>query len=326
MAMSLSLTFVVPVRNDAQRLQRCLGSIAANGGAANREVIVVDNGSSDASAAVGASAGATVMTLPDITVAAARNAGGARATGTLLAFVDADHLLDPTWVESALEIFRQDSVTAAGAPYSTPANANWIQRAYGRLRPVLPAQQATDWLASGNLVIRRDAFEAVNGFDGSLEACEDVDLCARLRQAGFQLVADPRLRSVHLGDPSTLRALFLGELWRGRNNLKVTLRGPLTLSALPSVAIPLVNLAALAVIVMSPWIGGWRVALGAAALSAAFVCLRAARTTMRSGVGVLAFVQNLVVATVYESARALALVFRATHRTRREMAGERAVA
>ena len=50
---------------------------------------------------------------------------------------------------------------------------------------------------------------------------------------------------LHLGAPSKLRRLFLGELWRGRDNLRVTLRGPLTLRALPSVLLPVANLGAL---------------------------------------------------------------------------------
>jgi hypothetical protein len=51
--------------------------------------------------------------------------------------------------------------------------------------------------------------------------------------------------SVHYGDPGTLKALFLGELWRGRDSLKVTLRAPLTLRSIPGVAIPLLTLASL---------------------------------------------------------------------------------
>ena len=57
-------------------------------------------------------------------------------------------------------------------------------------------------------------------------------------RAATRSSSDDRLRSVHLGDPRTLRALFFGELWRGRDNLKVSLRGPLSLRGLPSLAHP----------------------------------------------------------------------------------------
>lgn len=324
--MQPSVSFVIPVRDDASRLQRCLAAIASNTAADSAEVVVIDNGSVDGSAETARRAGATVLSLPNVTVAQARNAGSAHARGGILAFVDADHLIDEKWIASAREILEDARVAGTGAPCSPPVNANWVQRAYDRFRPTLAGQEETDWLGSGNLVIRREVFEAVNGFDATLEACEDVDLCGRLRQAGFRLVADSRLRNIHLGDPSTLRALFFGELWRGRNNLTVTFRGPLHWRALPSVIIPVINLGCLTALVLTPWIGRWA-ALGALTLIGAFAVLRALRMTLRrSPAGVFTFVQNVVVALVYETARALALVFRATHRTRRELAGDRAVA
>ncbi len=138
------------------------------------------------------------------------------------------------------------AVAAVGAPYSLPVDANWVQRRYHTLRPQLSGPQDADWLGSGNLVVRRDAFAAVNGFDVSLETCEDVDFCNRLLQAGYRLVADPALRSVHFGDPSTLRALFFGELWRGRDNVRVTFRGPRTLRHFRSAIIAMADLTAVA--------------------------------------------------------------------------------
>ena len=49
------------------------------------------------------------------------------------------------------------------------------------------------------------------------------------------------MRNVHFGDPATLWDLFRGELWRGRDNLRISLRGPLTWRGLPSVVIPIVD-------------------------------------------------------------------------------------
>ena len=321
-----SLTFIVPVRNDAVRLQRCLASIAASRSDGSVDVVVADNGSNDESADVAAANGATVIVVPGVTVAQARNLAAARATGDLLAFVDADHEIDPAWVAAAFELFADSSVAAGGAPCHPPVDANWVQRTYDRFRPSVIGTHETEWLGSGNLIVRREVFAAVNGFDGTLEACEDVDLCGRLRSEGYRLFADGRLRNVHLGDPRTLKALFLGELWRGRNNLRVTFRGPWTWRALPSVLIPIIDLACLVAIALAAWVGGG-VALGAALIVSGFVALRAIRMALNKGpAGLVPFAQNLVVAAVYDTARALALVLRATHRTRRELAREQAVA
>lgn len=320
------LSFVIPVRNDAARLGRCLSSIAANVSAPPYEIIVVDNGSVDGSAEVAKKAGATVVAVPGSKVSALRNLGADRAQAPLLAFVDADHLLDAGWLNRAGEILSDAQLAGAGAPCSSPDDANWVQRAYGLLRPIVSGQVPTMWLGSGNLVLRKSAFTAVRGFDTSLESCEDVDLCNRLSLAGYQLVADERLRNVHLGDPRTLRGLFFGELWRGRDNLRVTLRGPLTPASLPSIVIPVVDLFCLLVLCASPLLG-IRIGLGAATIVVALAALRALRMRARETTpSVSSLVQNVIVAFVYDVARALALIVRATHRTRREAGGEVVVA
>jgi len=318
------LTIVIPVRNDAARLRLCLAAIAKNG--AGSHVVVADNGSTDDSAGVAASAGATVLPLPRYRVGELRNIAAASTSSPLIGFVDADHLIDPDWVQTALNIFADQRIAAAGAPYSPGESANWVQRAYDRFRPILRGPEPAEWLGSGNLIIRREAFQRVGGFDASLQSCEDVDLCNRLRGAGFHILAEPKLRSVHLGDPATLRALFLGELWRGRDNIKVTLRGPVTRRALPSLAIPVIDLAALLVIAAGAWTG-LRAAAAAFVVVAALAGVRAVKMTVgRAQLTAADVAANVIVATVYDLARALSLVTRATHRTRRETAGERAVA
>jgi cellulose synthase/poly-beta-1,6-N-acetylglucosamine synthase-like glycosyltransferase len=322
--MAPPLTFVVPVRDDARRLRQCLASIAANSHSQEFDVIVADNGSRDDSAAVARHAGATVLELPDVNVAAMRNAAARQATGGLLAFVDADHLIDPGWVDAALRIFEDPGIAAAGAHYASPPNANWVQRAYGRFRPAQKGLHDTDWLGSGNLVVRRDVFNDLGGFDTSLETCEDVDLCNRMRLKGLRLVGDDRLRSVHQGDPASIRAVFLGELWRGRNNLRVTMRGPLTVRALPSLLIPVFNLLCLAMVSLGafvwPWVGLTPMLLGMGGLVLTMT-LRLARMLAGGTVSSAAeLIGTAAVVSAYEAARALSLVVRATHRTRREAA------
>jgi glycosyltransferase involved in cell wall biosynthesis len=312
-----SISFVVPVRNDAENLRRCLASIHSNHYSGRVEIIVVDNGSTDHTTEIARRAGATVLELPEGRVAALRNAGAAQATGDLLAFVDADHIIDAAWILVAVELLASAAIAAAGAPYLPPPGDNWVQRAYDRMRPHRCGTHDVEWLASGNLAVRRCAFAEVAGFDVSLEACEDVDLCNRLRTIGYRIVNDDRLRSVHLGDPSTLRALFVGELWRGRDNVRATLRGPLTLRSLPSLIAPLANILFIAAIVFgalsTKWFGFRLVAWGGIGIGALSVC-RAAQMMFNDERSVLRdLAPNLTVACVYNTARALALVLRTKH-------------
>lgn len=320
------VSFVIPVRNDPVRLKNCLATIAAceyERGLV--DVVVADNGSIDDTPAVAAAAGAKVISLPGIAVGEMRNRAAKAATGDVLAFVDADHELGPAWIRSAIATLQLPGVTAAGAPYLQPPNATWVQRCYDSFRDHSEGVFDTPWLGSGNLAIWRQAFLEAGGFDTTLETCEDVDLCQRLRRQGHTLKSDSGMRSVHMGDPKTLRAIFWGELWRGRDNLRVSFRGPMTARDLPSVVIPVLTLlllaAAVIALVATPWIGllnSGAVALIALAGCAGLSALRAMRMLGRlRGGGPLDIVRAWLVAVAYDLGRALSLVFRVRHGVRR---------
>jgi glycosyltransferase involved in cell wall biosynthesis len=313
------VSFVIPVRNDAARLQRCLASIVRNDYPRELiELIVVDNESTDGSGRVARDFGAIVLRAGGDAVAALRNKGARAALGSIIAFVDADHEIDRNWVETAVDVLADPGVAATGAAYLTQPCANWVQQHYDGLRTRTTRREHVSWLGSGNFAVKRAAFERVGGFDASLTACEDVDLCNRLQLAGFRIVADPELRSVHYGDPRTLKALFFGELWRGRDNLRVTFAGPRTFKNLRSAIVPIADLAclaagAIALVTGHPLIaaGCWLLAVVPAAIRAAMMLRRQLRR------GVIPAGQALIVAVVFDLARALALLARGSHRARR---------
>jgi hypothetical protein len=312
----------VPVRNDAARLARCLAAISRTAGVGT-DVVVVDNGSTDESASVARAAGAQVLVVPAGSVAALRNRGAASATGEAFAFVDADHEIQAGWVAAARDVLGESTVGAVGAKYLAPAHGTWVQRLFGALRGTTDTQADVAWLGSGNLVVRRAAFQQIGGFDEALVACEDVDLCQRLRAGGWRLVADPRLESVHYGDPPTLGALFRAERWRGRDNMRVTLRGPLAARDLPGLLIPVVELLCVMALVSGaltlPWEGlrGWLVTGAALAIVLALWGARTVAIAVRAHPqGPRLWLQAAAVAFTYDVARAAALVTSAPHHRR----------
>jgi hypothetical protein len=321
---TVKISFVIPVRNDADRLRRCLDSITRSGRDLNGleiDIVVADSGSTDESAAVARAAGAQVILCPGARIGEQRNRGAAQTSGAILAFVDADHEIAPTWVATAVAILTDPEVTAAGAPYSPPRAANWVQRAYDGLRrhPVRP--EVVEWLASGNLAVRRSSFVAAGGFDESLETCEDVDLSRKLRATGGRLVADERLASVHHGDPGTLGSVFLGELWRGRDNLRVSLRPPVSARTLVSAAIPVATLGTIVAGLAGACVSGTTWGRDVAALAAvgliAIVAARAVRIRRGADTGGFA---ALAVAAAYELGRACAIAGRSAYSRRRPSA------
>ena len=267
------ISVVIPVRNGAAHLGRCLSSIAANLQPADGvEIVVVDNGSSDDSGGIARRLGVRVIDRPGLRVGACRNAGAVASRGAILAFIDADNEIGPGWLEACAREFQEPSLGAAGLPYRAPADATWVQRMYDALRAKSTQRRDVDWLGAGNLAVRRAVFEQVGGFDERLEACEDVQLCQSVRQAGYRVVSVPGMESVHHGDPGTLSELFFGELWRGRDNVRVSLRAPLTIRAMPSVLMPVVGLGCLALLALGllswPWLGGMPAAVGVLGLGA----------------------------------------------------------
>ena len=312
------VSFVIPVRNDAVRLRRCLASIRGNDYPRQLiELVVVDNDSTDGSAAAARQYGAVVVNSAGDSVAAHRNRGARAALGSLLAFADSDHEIDRGWIATAVEALMDPHVGAAGAPYVTQPTANWVQQHYDGLRSRPERREDVAWLGSGNLAVKRSVFEAIGGFNTSLTACEDVDLCNRITASGHRIVADPGLRSIHFGDPKTLKALFYGELWRGRDNLSVTFNGPRTFRHLRSALIPLADLVCLSASVVAIATGHLIVAASLVAAALLPAGLRAARMLKRRRRDVVTTAQALAVAIVFDLARALAILARGTHRARR---------
>ena len=126
------------------------------------------------------------------------------------------------------------------------------------------------------------------------------------------------MRNIHYGDPKTLQALFYGELWRGRDNVKVTFRGPKTFRELRSALIPIVDLVAIiagpvALLFGHPlWaVGCWLLVLALVMLRGLIIVRRLANPGLSDAVQAIAF------AAVFDVAKALALLARGSHRARR---------
>jgi hypothetical protein len=314
-----TVTIVIPGRNAARHIDRCLTAIRAQ--SATLPVVVVDCGSADDTAERARRWGATVVGLPGAAAGQARNVGARSASSEIVAFVDADNEVRGGWLDACAGAFEDQATAAAGQSYRTVDGPTWVQSTYDLLR-VRPASRVdVEWIGAGNFAVRRAAFDAVGGFDERLHTCEDVALCAALRSGGYRVVAEPGMESVHHGDPATLLALFRGELWRGRDNLRVSLRPPRSLRSLVGLTVSALAAAGLVIfavaLLLSPWLGAIPAACaaavaGAAVLTRAVMLLRAAsRTGVRVGLAAI-----VAVAAAYEVARGLSLFYPGSHDAR----------
>lgn len=305
-----AVSFIVPALNAEATLVNCLDAILATHDRASRHgLFVIDNGSTDLTLDIARSRGATIVSAPGKTVAGLRNLGARLAQGDLLAYVDADCVIAPDWLERALPHFDDGTVAAVGSPTKPPQAATWVQSAWALHRHRHDRLAAVQWLPTENLLVRATALHEVGGFNETLVTCEDVDFCYRLGPR-YKIISDPAIHSIHLGEAPTLKAFFKKEVWRGSGNIPGFLSHSLRLSELPSIFMPFYHLSGIIAFIASLgyWLGagpGWP-ALAATLFLLLPSLLLALRTVTRTRTYRLG-AQLALLYWVFSSARSLSL-------------------
>lgn len=234
----MQFSIIIPAKNEAANIGRCLDSIANVAfDRCQYEIIVVDNGSSDKTVDIARGKGAQVFIKPELTISGLRNFAAGHATGEILAFIDADCTVVPSWLEKASSYLMRTEVACFGSPPIVPNDATWIPKAWFAVRKKREDLSETDWLESMNMFVRREAFAASGGFDESLTTCEDYDLTLRLKQHG-SLICDSSIVAVHHGEAATVGHFFRKELWRGKSNFVGMIQHGLTRAEIPSLIAP----------------------------------------------------------------------------------------
>ena len=211
------ISVVLPVRDGLPWLDAQLGALAAQHCDEPWEIVVADNGSSDTSMDLARSwsqksgrvrvVDASARRGP----AAARNAGVRAARGDMLAFCDADDVVQPGWLGACAAALAHADIVAGTFDMASLNGA-----APGR--PTAAATTQLGFLPAGlaaNLAVRRGVFEAVGGFNEDLFVGEDIDLCWRLQLEGYQFSVTPDA-VVAKREPERLGLLFRRALSYGR--------------------------------------------------------------------------------------------------------------
>jgi cellulose synthase/poly-beta-1,6-N-acetylglucosamine synthase-like glycosyltransferase len=188
---AVHVSVIVPARDAAATIGRTLAALSAQEGDVAYEVIVVDDGSSDATAAVAERSGARVVRGPRAGPARARNLGARQATGEAVAFTDADCLPTPGWLAAGVAaLAAADLVQGAVEPEPGVAMGPFDRSLWVRSESGL--------YESANLLVRRELFDRLGGFEEWIEPVagksigEDVLLGWRARRAGARVAFEPR--------------------------------------------------------------------------------------------------------------------------------------
>jgi cellulose synthase/poly-beta-1,6-N-acetylglucosamine synthase-like glycosyltransferase len=196
------VSVVVPVRDGEPTIAPCLDAIlAAEYPEDRREIVVVDNGSSDGTSAVIQARPVRYLHEPRRGVSHARNRGIAESRGEILAFVDADCLVEPQWLVELVKPFEDPAVgavagdlqhvepTTAAERQSARLLGNWQRFAFTS-NPAYPI--------TANAAYRRDVLERIGGFDPHMVRAQDVELGLRFQEhSGRRLAYAERATARH---------------------------------------------------------------------------------------------------------------------------------
>jgi len=193
----LKISFVIPAFNEAGNIGACLSALLRelDGDPIPSEIIVVNNASTDGTGKIAARfPGVIVVDEPTKGLVMARQAGFLRATGDLVANLDADTMLKPGWMQTVREEFGKDpELVCLSGPFIYHDLSLW-ERGVVRLFYIIAymAYVVTRFIAGagsmaqgGNFVVRRAALKKIGGFDVRIDFYgEDTDIARRLSKVG----------------------------------------------------------------------------------------------------------------------------------------------
>jgi glycosyltransferase involved in cell wall biosynthesis len=210
----MKISAYIPAYNNSRTIGAAIASVRGQSIPVD-EIFVVDDGSTDGTAEVAASAGIRVIAQP---VNQGRGAARARAmveaAHELVLCCDAAKTLDPDFVKNALPWFEESKMAAVFGWFTQlpPVNAveRWMKRHL--FKAPLAEPQHHSLLATGGAIVRAAVAKEVGGYNPLLRLAEDADLGSRLLAAGYDVICDPKLRIVS-ASPGTLRRA-LERYWR----------------------------------------------------------------------------------------------------------------
>jgi glycosyltransferase involved in cell wall biosynthesis len=217
------ISFIVPAYNEEHELAATLSAIraAADGARQPYEIIVVDDGSTDATPEIASDAGAKVIPIDRRQIAASRNAGGRAAQGEYLFFVDADTRINRAHVSGGLAAL-EGGYAGGGARVAMDGFVPF----WGRLllRGFASVYFGLNLGAGAFLFTTRRNFDVIGGFDEQYFAGEEVYFSLELKKlGGFKVLREPVVtsaRKLRMYPAKHFLPKFFGVIFRGRRGVR----------------------------------------------------------------------------------------------------------
>lgn len=196
-----TITVIIPVFNSQETIAACLEAVFRSA-YKPFEVIVVDDGSTDDSAAISRRFPCRVIQLHRQSgPAAARNAGARVASADILFFLDSDILIEPDTLSLIMDSFRErPDISGLFCSYQKDTIPSNFCSTYKNLLHHFTHQTSREEASTfcgGFGALTKDAFLSVGGFDETYRALEDIELGYRLMRAGHRIYLNKRIQVTH---------------------------------------------------------------------------------------------------------------------------------
>ncbi|MCM8799784.1 MAG: glycosyltransferase [Candidatus Omnitrophica bacterium] len=219
------ISIVIPVKNDAEILKKCLNSlIELDYPKDSLEIIVADGNSSDNTRKLAESFGAKVVLNEKEVVVSGRNVGFKVSRGDFIAFTDADCIFDKRWLKNALKYFKISGVGGVGGPTFLPKESTNFEKAVDLIfsltesfsatahrKKVLSFKEVND-IPGCNAIYKREALEKVMPVEEIFLTAEDVWMNYCIKRYGFKLIMAEDVYIWHHRRSSPKR--FLHQIYR----------------------------------------------------------------------------------------------------------------
>ena len=198
------VSIIIPVRNVEKDIGRCLESLNKLNYPKNKyEVIVADSNSEDKTPQIVKQYGAIIASTPQKSICAGRNEGLKVSRGKIIAFSDADCLMDENWIRNSLKYFQDSNIGGVGGINITPFDEAAFGKAvgfvldqtifsagsvYGR---ILKNIKEVKSIPGCNAIYRKEVLDKVMPIDETLLGGEDYVMNQKIRQLGYKILYTP---------------------------------------------------------------------------------------------------------------------------------------
>lgn len=183
------LSVIIPTRNEAKLLPRCLRSLTRQRTQVPYEIIIVDTKSSDGTQGIARSFDARVVQEPRKGKVFAFRRGVAQARGEILCFTEADCVVPPNWIDTIAEYLDEHpkavAVMGEYTYHDSTSFYNFLARAFHPIaRGVTRLWFGHHLLRASNFAIRKSAYKKAGGFAADVPELYDVELARRVAKQG----------------------------------------------------------------------------------------------------------------------------------------------